>query len=460
MNLYQLLAEHPFAGDAELIFDVERALTRTAFTARVEEMAQALAGASVTPGVPVAVVGEGIEMLVAMFAIWRNEQVFVPVNPRQPEAAIRDVLDRTDAAMVVSDTAVTRRKSATTHPYDTAFVLWTSGTTGRPKAVLHTHTAYLEIIDRVLKPLRAKPSAARTEPSPNLIPVSMALNAGIYNSLFGLRAGAPLVLMGAFTTTTFATLVERHAVRSTVLPPAAMAMLSDDEALTSLAPLRYVRSITAPLSAFQARRFTERFGVTVLNGYGQAEIGEVIGWTAADAKAHPDKVGAVGRPHAGVDVRIEDPDANGVGELLVRPPNHAAGYADGTSLTDRLTADGHVRTGDLARIDVDNFVWIEGRQGDLINRGGNKVFPDEVEEVLRTVAGVQDVAVSGAPDDRLGEVPVAFVVGTADHAELEAACREHVVAYKVPVRFHSVRSLPRNEAGKILRKDLVEPAPN
>jgi acyl-coenzyme A synthetase/AMP-(fatty) acid ligase len=263
--------------------------------------------------------------------------------------------------------------------------------------------------------------------------------------------------MDRFVTGDFATLVRRHQIRSTVLPPAAMAMLSDDDAVTDLTPLRYVRSITAPLSPFQARRFTAKFGVTVLNGYGQAEMGEVIGWTAADAKAHPDKIGAIGRPHPNVAVRIDAPDANGVGELLVRPPNHAAGYADGTDLADRLTADGYIHTGDLARVDDDGFVWIEGRLGDLINRGGNKIFPDEVEEVLLALPAVREVAVVGRPDDRLGQVPVAYVATTADvsDAELEAACRAQLAAYKVPTRFVRVDGLPRSEVGKVLRAQLV-----
>ncbi len=114
----------------------------------------------------------------------------------------------------------------------------------------------------------------------------------------------------------------------------------------------------------------------VLNGYGQAEIGEVIGWTAADAKAHPEKVGAVGKPHPGVDIRIDADD-----HLLVRPPNTAAG------IDERVDAEGFIDTGDLARIDEDGFVWIEGRASDLINRGGNKVYPESVEEVLRLAAG-------------------------------------------------------------------------
>ncbi|HEY2427368.1 MAG TPA: fatty acid--CoA ligase family protein, partial [Acidimicrobiales bacterium] len=299
------------------------------------------------------------------------------------------------------------------------------------------------IIDRVLGALRGEAPAHGRRSAPNLIPVPLALNAGIYNTLFGLRDGAALVIMDGFDTGEFAALVRRFRIRSTVLPPAAITMLNDSS-LSDLAPLRYVRSITAPLSPLQARRFTERFGVFVLNSYGQAELGEVIGWTAADARAFPTKVGAAGRPHAGVDVRVRPGD----GHLLVRPPNRAAG------LDDRVDADGFVDTGDVGRIDEDGFVWVEGRGSEVINRGGNKVFPAEVEEVLRLAPGVTDAAVVGAPDRRLGEVPLAYFSGSASAPDLEAVCREHLAPYKVPVRFHHVTKLPRNEAGKLLRGEL------
>jgi len=145
-----------------------------------------------------------------------------------------------------------------------------------------------------------------------------------------------------------------------------------------------------------------------------------------------------------------------VGELLVRPPRMAAGYAGGASLADRVDAEGYVRTGDHARLDAEGFVWIEGRTSDLINRGGNKVFPEQVEEVLRLVPGVDDVAVVARPDDRLGEVPVAVVVGSASDEDLTAACRAELAPYKVPVAFMRSASLPRNEIGKLLRRQLAD----
>lgn len=449
-SLAALLVEHPAADDEPLLHSIDETLTAGEARRAAHDTADALRRAGIRSGQAVAVqLPNGPHAITAFIGVWLAGAVFVPVNPRFPASEVGKVVAMTQPAALLTSDGITSLPDARTYDDGIAFVLWTSGTTGAPKAILHTHTGYLELLDRVLGPLRADRRSER--PTPNLIPVSLALNAGLYNVLFGLRAGAEIVVMDRFETSSFAELVRRFEIRSTVLPPAAITMLNDDAAVTSLAPLKYVRSITAPLSPLQARRFSDRFGVFVLNGYGQAEIGEVIGWTAADAKTHPDKLGAAGRPHPGVDVKVVD------GVLHVRPPRRAEGYASGESMDDRVDADGFVDTGDIARIDDDGFVWIEGRVGDVINRGGNKVFPGDVEEVLRLAPFVDDAAVVGAPDDRLGEVPVAFVTGDAgafEPAALEALCRQHLVAYKVPVAFHHLDALPRSEVGKVLRGQL------
>mgnify|MGYP003342188478 FL=1 len=133
------------------------------------------------------------------------------------------------------------------------------------------------------------------------------------------------------------------------------------------------------------------------------------------------------------------------------PPADAA-------LEGRVTDDGWLRTGDLARIDAEGFVWICGRLGAMINRGGLKVSPDEVEEVLRAHPDVDDAAVAGRPDERLGEVPGAWIVlrsgADLDPDGLAAWCRERLAAYKVPVRWTACAELPRNEIGKLLRHEL------
>ncbi|MEY2450000.1 MAG: hypothetical protein QOH79_3476 [Acidimicrobiaceae bacterium] len=410
----------PPPGDEVCIYAPDGEWTRSRLRARVDDLVVELsAEPNIALGVPLPNNGESIA---SMFAVWRVGAVLVPINPR---------LTATELARI--DEEVVGRS----YDADVAIVSFTSGTTGAPKPVPLVHGRILEGFEQVLATLRSAPST--NPPMPNLVPVSLALWAGIYQVLFAFFLGAPVVVMDGFDTVEFRALVQRFGIRSSVLPPAAMVMLVDDDRIADLSPLRYVRSISSPLSPLQARRFRDRFGVRVLNGYGQTELGgEVVGWSAADSKSYGDaKLGAAGRPHAGIEVRTDDRS----GELLVR-------------IAGRL--DEWQRTGDIARIDEDGFVWIEGRVSDMINRGGLKVHPGEVEEVLRLSSAVADAAVVGIPDDRLGEIPVAFVVETqpvGDEA-LAELCRTHLAPYKVPVRFERVGALPRNEAGKVLKRAL------
>ncbi len=426
----------PVDPDGPVLHVGDDTWTWAGLRARAEEIA-----AGIEPGraVPV-MLPNGSELVATLFGVWRAGAVYVPLNPRAGAADLARARAAVEAAAAALDP-------------DAALVQFTSGTTGPPRPVVLTHTGVLTLLDGVIAKLRGggRPADGRA-PMPNLIPVSLSLWAGLYNVLFALRVGAPVVIMDGFDPGELATLVRRHRIRSTVLPPAAMVALVDDPRVTDLAPLRFVRSITAPLSPLQARRFRDRFGIAVLNSYGQTEIGgEIVGWSAADSRDFGDaKLGSVGRPHAGVEVRTADS-----GELEVRTPALAAG----ADVADRLTADGWFRTGDVGRVDEDGFVWIEGRLSDMINRGGLKVHPDQVEEVLRLDPGVADVAVVGMPDGRLGEVPVAFVVpaagGLAPTSDgLSGLCREHLAPYKVPVRFEMVDALPRNEVGKVQRARL------
>lgn len=427
-------------------------------------VADQLRDAGVPKGAPVAVqLPDSAQIVATLFGVWRAGAVYVPVNPRSTAAERSRVFDVVAPAVHVSvrngtlhietvDGATAR------HDADIALVQMTSGTTGQPKPVLLQHSGVLELMDGVLRKIRGRGSRdSSMPPMPNLIPVSLSLWAGIYNVLFAFRVGAAAVLLGPFEPRRFAELVARYEVRSTVLPPAAMTMLTNADDVDDLAPLRFVRSITAPLSPLEARRFHDKFGVAILNSYGQTEIGgEIIGWNAADSREFgATKLGALGRPHDGVHVRIDE----STGELHVRTPALSAGYADGADLADRMTADGWFRTGDVGLIDGDGFVWIDGRMSDMINRGGLKVFPAEVEEVLRLSQHLSDVAVVGAPDERVGEVPVAFVVlrpgSPLDVAELEALVRDQLAPYKVPVRFVAIDRLPRNDVGKVLARELL-----
>jgi len=491
-----LFADDAGSPDDALVHLGERSWTRAEVRDRAEDIAAVLTAAGVEPGAAVGVMlPNGVDVIAALFGVWKAGGVYVPLNPRLTDDEVAHVLDSVEPVVVVTtadradrfalpvvvadDTLTTRNGTGATdrrHDPDVALIQFTSGTTGRPKPVLLLHSGVLTLLDGVISKLRSGApakaaadgtAAAPKPPMPNLIPVSLSLWAGLYNVLFAMRVGASVIILDGFDTTEFVAAVRRFGLRSTVLPPAAMTMLADDTSIEDLAPLRFVRSITAPLSPLQARRFKDRFGIAVLNSWGQTEIGgEIVGWNAADSREHgDDKLGSVGRPHTGVSIRAVDEDGQDVevgepGELWVLTPALSAGYADGGDLADRLSPDGWFRTGDVGRVDAEGFVWIEGRVSSMINRGGLKVHPGEVEEVLRLHPTVADVAVVGAPDERLGEVPWAFVVltsgSTLDPAALTALSREHLAPYKVPAGFEPIDALPRNEVGKVLARDLID----
>jgi len=431
------------------------ATTRAELCATVDHLASQLRDAGLA-GHLVGVLGTNHpDAIAAWFAVWSVGGAFVPLNPRVPAAERDTLIASTGVAAVIDPPHLRPLLDAAAPKSDAAvaIVQFTSGTTGTPKAVPLRHDTVLALLDGVIGSLRGEGPAAKRTPMPNLVPVSLALWAGIYQVLFAFRLGAPVVLMERFDPVEFARLVQAFDIRSSVLPPAAMVMLAREARVTSLQPLRYVRSVSAPLSPTHARLFHERFGVAILNGYGQTELGgEVVGWTAADWREFgAAKLGAVGRPHSGIEVRVRDD------ELQVR--SRTAAPFDVAVLGDRVTDDGWLRTGDLARIDDDGFVWIEGRVSAMVNRGGLKVFPDEVEEHLRAHPLVLDAAVAGVPDDRLGEVPWAFVVVEAgaviDADGLRGWCRERMAPYKVPAGVTFLDALPRNEIGKLLRQELV-----
>jgi acyl-CoA synthetase (AMP-forming)/AMP-acid ligase II len=485
-DLTALLLDHPAGHDQRVVHWIGGSLALGELRHAADGLARLLARYGVAAREPVAcVVNDGTTALIAMFATWLAGGVYLPVSARLADIELTEYLTASRPLVVVAGQAdagrvpgpwnrliaVDRRTWAERPgaPWSgerpapgAALIMRTSGTTGPSKPVVLGHRGVQDGIDTMIARLGGGTRGVRP-PMPNLIPTSLALWAGIWNALFALRLGAPLVLLDRFDTVHYAELVRRFGIRSTVLAPAMMTMLSEDPRITDLAPLRLVRSITAPLTPAQARRFRERFGLDVLNSYGQTELGgEVVGWTAADIREYgATKLGAVGRPHPGIVIRILADDrrelpAGEVGEIWVRSPFAMPEGAE--DIADRVV-DGLLRTGDLGRLDDEGFLWIEGRVSDMINRGGLKIVPQEVEEILRRHPDVADACVAGVPDPRLGEVPVAWIRPAAGavprQAALQEFARRSLAAYKIPVAVRLVDELPRNEIGKVLRRELV-----
>jgi acyl-CoA synthetase (AMP-forming)/AMP-acid ligase II len=496
-TLSDLLAEHPFPPGQVVVQSDAGSLSLAELRSGVDALAGTLRAAGVESGRAVGnLVAPGPSAVVVMFAVWALGAVYVPMNVRYTAEEIAAFATEANTVLIVGRPADLRVRPVTAgavsyehetataeiirpaadSPHrnlpDIALILRTSGTTGRPKSVLLRHSGTLAALDASLEKLqgrgRRRPAPGATLHRMNLIPVSLALWAGVFNTLFSLRAGFGVVLLDRFTTAGFARAVRAHAIRSTVLAPAMITMLTDDPEISDLSPLGLVRSITAPLSPEVARRFHEKFGAFVLNSYGQTELGgEVVGWTTADLRQFGEgKLGAAGRPYSHIDLRIRRDDGSAadvdeLGEIVVRSPFRMSGYAgaDGSSgqpAEDRFV-DGYLRTGDLGRLDADGFLWVEGRVSDMINRGGLKVFPDEVEEVLRRHPAVRDAGVAAVPDQRLGEVPHAWIVSDqpVDAAELAAWCRQYLAPFKVPTAFSTITALPRSDIGKLLRRELI-----
>jgi acyl-CoA synthetase (AMP-forming)/AMP-acid ligase II len=439
-----------------------------------------LAAAGVQPGDIVATACQNrAELVPLMLAVWSAGAALAPLDGLLTDGELDQILTHLRPRVTITGDLGIRPARASRPPRQVmptaALILHTSGTTSRPKAVELSAGNLVGGIESVLRLIRGG-AAARERPgrgAPNLVAFPLSHLAGMFNTLLALYNDREILLMRRFEVDPFVDLVERHRIPSVILNPTMVYMLCDappsaDERLGSL---RFVRSGSARLSPILGARFQERFGAPVLNCYGQTETaGEVIGWTVTDLPWAAEKQGSVGRPHRGVSLRFVGEDlvdvADGeVGELCVKAPFLMDGYLDGDAGTADFLDGGFLRTGDLGRMDGDGFVWLVGRRKEIVNCGGFKVLPEEVEEALRSHPGVGDVMVAGVPDDRLGEAPWAFVVprpangshgATASADALVEHARARLAAYKVPRGVCFVDELPRTASGKVMRSRAAE----
>jgi long-chain acyl-CoA synthetase len=207
------------------------------------------------------------------------------------------------------------------------------------------------------------------------------------------------------------------------------------------------------------RGFEQSFDCMVLGGYGLSETSPVASFNHPDRERKP---GSIGTPVAGVEMKLAEPNDDGVGEIAIRGHNVMKGYwnrPDATAAA--IDADGWFRTGDLARVDADGYYFIVDLFKDMIIRGGYNVYPREIEEVLFEHPAVREAAVVGVPDELLGEevgAAIALAPGAeADAAELRDFVKQRVAGYKYPRRIWFVDELPKGLTGKILKRDIAAP---
>ena len=344
----------------------------------------------------------------------------------------------------------------------TAYIVYTSGTTGRPKGVLLTVHGMLWICATCWGPiLGLTPRDCVLSPLPLFH--SYALNLSVLGIL---ATGASEYIMERFSTAEAVRLLKTGAFTFFPGVPTMFHYLlqaTQGEPALTFPNLRLCMSAGAIMPATLNRTFEQRFGVPLLDGYGITETSTMVtmNWPSGGRV-----YGSCGFPVPGLAVRIVDPASdkdvqNGrEGELIVRGPNVMPGYHDKPEETAKSLRDGWYRTGDLARSDENGFLTITGRLKELIIRGGQNIAPAEIEEVVNKFAPVLDCAVVGVAHEHLGEVPALFVVprpGAEIAIEaLLAHCRESLSAYKIPHAVHMIAEIPRTGSGKIIRYKLRE----
>ncbi|MFT4299335.1 MAG: AMP-binding protein [Aeromicrobium sp.] len=479
MTLGHLPWKHPeHAADAVALADDQVQLTYAELEERSAAVAARFAEAGLGRGdVVAAMLPNRAELLLTILAAWRLGATATPVNPAFTAAEAGHQLGDSGAKLVVTidgtspvdglpgigvdDLAPQGAEHAAPvdlQPGDLALLIYTSGSTGRPKGVMLTH-ANADAMTRIACEHFQITSADHCL----LILPLFHVNALMISALSPLRAGGRVTITGTFSPSRFFDDVERLRPTYFSAVPTIYAILAalPEDVQPDTSSLRFVVCGAAPVTKELLETSQRRYGFTILEGYGLTE-GTCA--SACNPLDGPRKLGTVGPALPGQ--RIEIAGSLGgrapvgeAGEVLISGPTVMKGYLNNPEATaSAIDADGWLHTGDVGRLDEDGYLTLVDRVKDMIIRGGENLYPKEIESTIAEVEGVLEVAVVGRPDEVLGEVPVARVVlypgSTVSAGDLLAHCRERLMRVKVPVDLQIVDALPKNPVGKIDKPSL------
>ena len=349
---------------------------------------------------------------------------------------------------------------------ETALVIYSSGTTGRPKGVLLSQRALVN------HSANRAPAFPFEDGDANLVAMPLFHVGGIGYALFGIRAGVATIMTREPDAAALIAAVQAGATHAFFVPPVIARFLDAGEAASAaIGSLRYIVYGAAPMPLPLLHRALSTWpAMNLVQVYGQTEVcGAVTALSNSDHRdsGSPHLQLSAGKAVPGTEIQIVDPETSapvpigGAGEVWIRSNQNMSGYLNRPEATaETITADDWVRTGDIGRLDADGYLYIEDRLRDMIITGGENVYGPEVESVLVKHPAVTDAAIIGVPDDFWGESVKAVVVTEGTHVkagDIIEFCREQLAAYKCPRTVDFVAELPRNASGKILKNMLREP---
>jgi long-chain acyl-CoA synthetase len=385
-------------------------------------------------------------------------QAGIPVISVLAPEPVGDIpqLERLAAEAVPIDTYVPRQ------PSDTATILYTSGTTGKPKGAEGSHFAIVEQANTLLLStfdMRPDDIVMGCLPLFHTFGQTCTLNTGF-------RIGAKIVMLPRFDgDTALRTLIDSECTIMMGVPTMYIALLEAAKKTPDRPKLRYAVSGGSSLPLAVIERFKAEFGVEIYEGYGLTETSPVASFNHV---GRPPRAGSIGQAIWGVDVEIARADVDDsiellpvdeLGEIVIRGHNLMSGYLNLPEESAKAVVDGWFRTGDLGTKDADGYLWIVDRKKDMILRNGYNVYPREVEEVLTAHPAVSTAAVFGVAHETHGQEIMAVVVlapgEEVDTETLAAHAKEKLASYKYPRRVEIVAALPLGPSGKVLKRELV-----
>lgn len=341
----------------------------------------------------------------------------------------------------------------TPEPDDLLYLMYTSGTTGRPKGAMHTHATTMAATSGVIESMDYRPGDKYF----NVMPLFHVASLAMVNICLLRRC--TMVLGRTFDPPQVWPTIAKHRVDAMMAVPMmlqAMDMTFDPSLDTS--SLRVLSSGAAPVPLPLLERFHE-LGIDIVQAYGLTEVGGAV--SVLDAADAVDQLGSAGKALLSLEVGIVDAEGNEVpvgeaGEIIVRGPAITVGYWEMPEVTAETIRNGWFHTGDLGVMDAEGFITIRDRVKDMLISGGENIYPAELESVLLGHPAIADVAVIGQPSQKWGETPVAVVVAGEgfDADAVVAWSRERLASFKVPKHIEVVAELPRNASGKILKHEL------